>query len=280
MLGLFLAVPFLIFSQTGKPSAQPEVLIIGTFHFNNPGADAVKFKTKNIQTPTAQKELEIIADKIRLFSPDKIFVEWDYNDQQRLDSLYELYLAGEYDNYVERTYKNTDQYNFYTQNEIIQLAFRAGKKAGVKKMCAIDYSLDLPADTVFAAIQAAGQEQLMKEIETAMKELGEEFDRKMEKLSLTELILDLNTNEERKRNVGLYIKMFNRGGKTDNFSGANCVAEWYRRNLFMYSLVQKMTERSDDKIMILLGSGHTAMIQNFVEAENHFKIVPLHQVLR
>ncbi|MGA9651029.1 DUF5694 domain-containing protein, partial [Pedobacter sp.] len=66
----------------------------------------------------------------------------------------------------------------------------------------------------------------------------------------------------------------------ESFAGAFSVSEWYRRNLYMYSLVQKITLSTDKKIVILLGAGHISMIKEFIELENKFKIVELKDVLK
>ena len=59
-------------SQT-KPT---ELLMLGTFHFHNPGADLVKTKGFDVLAPKPQAELAVITDKIKAFGPQKIFVEW------------------------------------------------------------------------------------------------------------------------------------------------------------------------------------------------------------
>jgi hypothetical protein len=143
-----------------------------------------------------------------------------------------------------------------------------------------DYDLDLPMDTVFAAINVAGQQSLMNEVETTIKDMDETYDRKMKTMTLTEFMTDINTAENRKRDVGIYVKMFNRAGVKEDFSGALCVSEWYRRNLFMYSLIQKQVTATDDKVMVLLGSGHAAMIQTFIVAEDQFTITELSDILK
>ena len=144
--------------------AQTQALLIGTFHFHNPGGDVVKQKTFDVMSAASQSELENIADKIGKFHPDKIFVEWDYKDQKGLDSLYQLYLNGTYDTFVEAKYKATKRYNFYKKNEIMQLGFRAAKKAGLKQVNAVDYPMNIPFDTVMKVINASGQTSLMNEI--------------------------------------------------------------------------------------------------------------------
>ncbi|RZK61754.1 MAG: hypothetical protein EOO85_33075, partial [Pedobacter sp.] len=153
-----------LMSTTLVIQAQTQVLLIGTFHFHNPGGDVVKMNSFDIMSPTAQTELENITDKIAKFHPDKIFVEWDYKDQKGLDSLYKLYLDGKYDSFVEKKYKGTTGYNFFKKNEIMQLGFRAAKKAGLNQVNAIDYPMNIPFDTVMKVINASGQTSLMNEI--------------------------------------------------------------------------------------------------------------------
>lgn len=266
--------------QTSGNNRKQEVLLIGTFHFHNPGTDAVKFKTLEIQSAPVQKELEVITDKIKVFGPDKMYVEWDYKNQAALDSLYALYLKGEYFAYVDQKFKGRKQYAFYSQNEIFQFAFRAAKKAGLKKVHAIDYELDWPADTAFSAMNAAHQDSLANQVQNLIQQIGKEYDYKMQHMTLTQLLLDFNTQEDRKKNAGFYIRFFNRAGSAEDFAGAFSVSEWYRRNLYIYAQIQKQTLPSDKKIMVLLGAGHTAMLEQFIKSEDQFKIVELQDLLK
>ena len=260
--------------------AQTQALLIGTFHFHNPGGDVVKQKTFDVMSAASQSELENIADKIGKFHPDKIFVEWDYKDQKGLDSLYQLYLNGTYDTFVEAKYEGTKRYNFYKKNEIMQLGFRAAKKAGLKQVNAVDYPMNIPFDTVMKVINASGQTSLMNEINKTIAEQAKITNDKISKFTLTDLIKDNNTAAYRTMNNGLYIKYFNRAGLQDNFVGADGVTTWYKRNLYMYSLIQKAIGPNDQRIMILLGSGHVSMIKKFIDDEQIFKVVELEELLK
>ncbi len=52
------------------------VLLLGTYHFNNPGSDAIKNAERNILTPENQKDLDQITQSIiSKFNPDQVFVE-------------------------------------------------------------------------------------------------------------------------------------------------------------------------------------------------------------
>jgi pheromone shutdown protein TraB len=269
-----------LLSATIVIQAQTQALLIGTFHFHNPGGDVVKQNTFNVMSAASQIELENIADKVGKFHPDKVFVEWDYKDQKGLDSLYQLYLNGTYDSFVEAKYKGTKSYNFFKKNEIMQLGFRAAKKAGLKQVNAIDYPMNIPFDTVMKVINASGQTSLMNEINTTIAEQGKLTNEKISKLTLTELLKYNNTAAYRTMNNGLYIKYFNRAGLQNNFVGADGVTTWYKRNLYMYSMIQKATGSKDQRIMILLGSGHVSMLKKFIDDEQILKVVELEDLLK
>ncbi|WP_301922439.1 DUF5694 domain-containing protein [Ferruginibacter sp.] len=158
-------------------STKKEILLIGTFHFNNPGADIAQVKNFDIMNKKSQNELEVIANKISTYKPDKIFVEWEYNKQARLDTLYNLYIDNKYFNYIEERYPRN---SFYQQNEMFQLAFRAANKSKLLTVYGIDYrQANFPFDSLMLAIDKANQSNLKKEIEGTLKayEMKENQDR-------------------------------------------------------------------------------------------------------
>ncbi|MDJ1486284.1 DUF5694 domain-containing protein [Cytophagaceae bacterium YF14B1] len=266
------------YSQTLKSEAvKKEVLLIGTFHFNNPGADVAQVKTFDVMSPQAQKELETITDKIKQFHPDKIFVEWEYDDQLALDTLYNFYRQGKYFEYVGQKYPKR---NFYTQNEIFQLAFKAAQKTNLAKVHAIDYThTNFPYDSLMASVEQAKQFELKKQIEDQIKNYETTANADRQKLTLTQLLLKNNQAAYRDWDLGMYIRVFNQAGDKDNFVGAYLVSEWYRRNLYMYSLLQKLTESKDQKVMVLLGASHAALFEKFIESDSNFKVIELKNVL-
>ncbi|QIL76180.1 DUF5694 domain-containing protein [Hymenobacter sp. HDW8] len=280
MKKLLLLLAFFITSASFAQTKPTEVLLIGTFHFNNPGADVVKVKTFDVMTSKVQAELETMTDKIKLYQPDKIFVEWPWDEQKDLDALYAQYLGGKYEEYVTAKYTKPSQRDFYLKNEIFQLAFRAGKKLKLAKIHAIDYKkTDFPYDSVMKAMNAARQEKLLKDVESLMATYQASTNKKLETYTLTQLLLDHNKPESRAFENSFYLTLMNRAGTADAFVGPFLVSEWYRRNLYMYSLVQKLTEGQDDKVMILAGSSHTSMMNGFIDMDNSFQVKELKDVL-
>lgn len=261
-----LLVFVIVFSSSFAQTKKKQILLIGTFHFENPGLDVAKVSTFNVMTDKSQKELVNIANKIVKFGPDKIFVERNYMKQDKLDKFYA---------------KNTDSLLSKNADEIVQIALRSAKKMGHKKLFAIDYNqTSFPYDSLLKGMKGANQIDLLKSNELQMTNYEKSQNEKISKYNLTDLLLDLNSKESIKNDLEWYIGTANRAGAIDNFVGAYLVSEWYRRNLYMYSLVQKLTEAKDDKIMILLGAGHVAIIREFIKNDPNFEIVELAAILK
>lgn len=259
---LMIASSFISYGQAKKK----QILVIGTFHFENPGHDVAQFNSFDVMTPKSQKELENIANKIKAFSPDKIFVEWPYEKQASLDKFYS---------------RNADSLISKKGDEIVQVALRSAKKLNHKRLYAIDYNQTVfPYDSLMSEMKKAKQDGLIQQSDAAMKKYETAENKRIATYTLTQMLLEHNKPQEDHENIGWYLSIANRGGGNGNFTGAYLVSEWYRRNLYMYSLLQRLTDADDDKVMVILGAGHTAMLREFIKYDNTFEIVELKDILK
>jgi hypothetical protein len=275
-----LLLSFTLASQGFAQTKQSDLLLLGTCHFANPGMDIVKMKSVDILGAAAQADLEALTDKIARFKPTKIFVEAEWSKQAEIDELYKQYLGGTYQAYVTAKFP-ASRHSFYLKNEIMQLAFRAGKKAGVPRIYGVDYSqTSFPYDSVLTVMQQAHQEPLIKQIQDTFKAVEAEQNRKLTSLSLTQVLLDLNTPQSLAENKGVYLNLLNRAGNVGNFAGSYLVSEWYRRNLYMYSIVQKTVTAEDGNAVVLVGAGHAAMMRGFAQYDARFRLKELKDVLK
>jgi len=266
MQKIILLLALVTFSITSAQQAKKkQILLIGTFHYANPGHDVAKINTFDIMSEKSQKELEVISNKIKKFGPDKIFVEWKFSKQADLDKYYN---------------KNTDSLLKKDANEITQLALRTAKKLNHKKMYGIDYRTRFPYDSLMMSMEKANQKDLMKKTTESTEKFVKDNNERMAKSSLTDLMLYYNEKASNENNIQWYLEVANRAGNPDDFTGASLVSNWYKRNLYMYSLVQKLTESKDNKIMVLLGAGHAAMLREFLAHDPEFEIVELSTVLK
>ncbi|MBS7255863.1 DUF5694 domain-containing protein [Flavobacterium branchiicola] len=266
MQKIILLLAFITFNITfAQQAKKKQILLIGTFHYANPGTDIAKINTFNVMSEKSQKELEIMSDKIKKFGPDKIFVEWKFSKQAELDKFYN---------------KNTDSLLKKDPNEITQLALRTAKKLNHKKMYGIDYRTRFPYDSLMMSMEKANQKDLMKRNTETTKGFQKDDNEQISKNSLINLMLYNNEKETLDKNIQWYLEVANRVGNADDFTGASLVSNWYKRNLYMYSIIQKLTESTDNKIMVLVGGGHASIIRDFLAHDPAFEIVELSTVLK
>ena len=248
---------------------QTQVLMIGTFHFENPGLDASKLKSLDIKSVAVQKEIDNIIAVIVKFKPQRVLVEYPYQDQNKLDQLYQDFLA-------EKIMSGLND-----KSEIYQIGFKSGKALGLNKIDAIDYRMNLTGtDSVMKVMTQAKQEQLMQAIPEYIKNISSNFNNLVQSgASLTDILLAQNTQTYRNADLGFYTNLLTKAGEPNNFIGADVAAQWYKRNIYMYSLIQKKISPDDQKVMIILGASHIAALEVFFKLNPAYKIVELADVI-
>nr|WP_294785114.1 DUF5694 domain-containing protein [uncultured Flavobacterium sp.] len=265
MQKIILLLVFITFNMTSAQTKKKQVLLVGTFHYANPGLDVAQFKAFDIISEKSQKELESMSDKIKKFGPDKIFVEWEFSKQADLDKFYN---------------KKTDSLFKNNKNEITQLALRTAKKLNHKKLYGMNAYTSFPYDSLMMSMEKANQKDLMKRNNESTKKFEKDHNERITKSSLQDMMLYYNTKQFENENIQWYLEIANRAGNPDDFTGPSLVANWYKRNLIMYSLIQKLTESTDNKIMILVGAGHAALIREYIAHDPTFELVELSSVLK
>lgn len=254
-----------------------KILTLGTFHFHLVKSQfGVDF---DINNKDKQKELTEIIKQIETYKPTKIFVEWEFSKQGELDELYNLYLKDKTFELIKQKYGKNE--TMYFESEVQQLGFKLADKLKHKKLYAFDYLINEPNDTVMIAIQKANQTDLMNEIQKEFGEYGQAIVTKFQKeKSIKNLLLFFNNKElEDKLNSG-YISLFNKAGSKDDFSGAYFVSERFKRNLYMYSLIQKQIDKTDERILVIVGGQHSAGFRDFIRDDKNLEKVELETILK
>jgi hypothetical protein len=70
-------------------------MLLGVYHFNNPGKDSYNTEVDDYWSDKRQKEIKEVVDLLEEFKPTKILVELSPNEQSKIDSLYNLYLKNQ-----------------------------------------------------------------------------------------------------------------------------------------------------------------------------------------
>ncbi|REC59352.1 hypothetical protein DRF65_26375 [Chryseobacterium pennae] len=253
------------------------VLLLGTYHFNNPGSDAVKNTERNILTPENQKDLDQITQSIiSKFKPDQIFVESNFNKKDDLNNQYQLYLNNQYSKFTD-TVKKPRYKRYYIEGETSQLAFRLAKRANINQIYPIDSLIEMRLDILKKEMYSKNETKVLFEKELA--KMTQSSNRCMEKKSLRDVFICLNEKEDLAQNKGFYISVANKINSDGKYFGSNLVADWYKRNLIMYANIQNQLEPKTKNIFVLVGTGHAAIFKEFFENDENFNLIEVDDIL-
>lgn len=267
---------FLLIFQLSFVTAQEKVkvILLGTYHFNNPGNDMIKQKDRNILSKENQQDLEEITDKIKasVYKPDQIFVESNFNKKNELNANYQSYLKDQYHKFTD-TIKKERLKRYYTEGETFQFGYRLAKKLEHKELYPIDSLLEMRFDILLKEVNS--NPALKEEFSNINASLS---DKCLEKSNLSDIFLCINEKSNLDKNIGFYISFANKVIINKDYFGSNLVTDWYKRNLIMYANIQNQLKPSTKTILVLVGSGHAAILRQFFEVDKNFELVDLTKV--
>ena len=267
MYKLILAA-FAIIWMPGYTSAQQKpvkVLLLGCFHFDNPGLDVAKFEDANIMTPARQEEVAEVVEKLKNFRPDKIFVEYPTQLQSRLDSSFASYLAGKKE---------------LTASETHQLGFRLAKQLNHTKLYAIDErGTQFPMDSLVKVLMENKQFGMLQYLKQSIDSIQNDFNARLKTQTIRQILIEGNNPIAKAFQVGSYYE-FLKAGDLNNHVGSYLTSEWWRRNMMIYGNLQKTLSGTEERVLVIFGSGHTALLEEMMKFNGQIEIVPVEQVLR
>jgi hypothetical protein len=242
-----------------------KVLLLGTFHFDNPGLDVAKFENADVLSPKRQQEIIEVIEQLKVYRPTKIFVEMPPETQAGIDAAVIKYKAG------QTTLK---------ANEVFQIGYRLAKELDLPTVYAVDYrDAQFPYDSLVKVAVANRQHDLLGFMKRSIDSIEQSFNASLKTKTIKALLLEQNTDKTREFQVGAYYH-FLEAGDRDNHVGAYLVSEWWRRNMVIYGNIQKRLERQDERILVLFGSAHTALLHEMMKYNPGLELVPVNTVLR
>ncbi len=235
----------------GPPVA--EVLVLGTYHMDNPGRDIFNMEADDVLAPKRQAEIRELLDVLARFRPTKIAIEAD-SDSPKIEQ-YQDYLAGKYE---------------VGRDERDQIGFRLGKELNLPKVYGIDADGEFPFLAVQDYAKAHGRE---KELESLMAQAGKAVQDENEFLkshSVLQMLLRMNSNEAVRQGLSGYA-MFAHFGEEYDYPGAELLTEWYRRNMRIHTHLLNVVEPGD-RVLVIFGAGHLGLLRQVAEADPSLKL--------
>ena len=241
-------------------SATTQVMVLGTYHMDNPGADLVNIDADDVLAPARQAELEALVRRLAVFQPTAIMVETESKHPDLLD-------AG-YLSFAPETLQSD-------RNEITQIGYRLAHELGIQRVYGVDTregEIDFfPFDKVQAFEAAKGVDVTNAMIAEVQAEAAE-FSEAQKTETISQLLARRNDPVQIKAMHNAFYYGLLELADAESQPGAQLNYGWYARNALTFGKIAAATEPGD-RVIVLYGSGHAYWLRHFAENTPGFSLV-------
>lgn len=245
-----------------------QVLIVGTYHFGNPGLDLHNVKTDDVRTPAKQAELVDLVARLARFNPNKIAVE-AVSDRDDLTTK-------KFDGFTPETLtKDAD--------ERVQIAFRLARKLGHKSVYGIDEQSDqidyFPYDKVQNYAKTHGQTATLDTLNAEVAMMINKMEADQKTKSVREMLLWQNQPDRIDADHRNFYYAMLALGDSHTQPGADLNGYWYLRNAKIFAKLTQIA-KPGDRILVTFGAGHSYWLRHLVRNTPGFALVEANDYLR
>lgn len=241
----------------------PKVLLVGTFHFEYYNLDAYKVdkdKQIDILTDQKQQELKELLDYISLFKPTKICIEAfpEWNAVKK----YKEYQAGQKQSVKDERYQIA--FKLMNRFKLDTVYSINAESIATDFLSTKDSTLFMPyLQNLYEGYSDKDNPDYVKwrDYKTSLTT----------KISLLKYFKYLNAPTNLHRDFGAYLVGDYKLGKT---KGADILAiDWYDRNLRIFRNFQNIHAKPNDRILVLFGSGHIAILNQLLTSSPEYQYI-------
>jgi hypothetical protein len=246
----------------------PKIYLVGTFHFEYYNKDAYKVdKSKQVDILSEQKQKEIreLLDYISVFKPNKICIE--ASEKWKAMDKYRDYKSGK---------------NSLARDEIQQIAFRLMDKFKLDTLYCVDAAsiADDLSENKDSAVIKPYIDSIFKDYKfqanNNYNKWHDYLTSLQTKMSLLEYFKYQNSSKILQRDYGAYLVG---DFKLKKFNGADALATyWYDRNLRIFRNIQNITTSPEDRVLVLFGSGHIAILDQLLTCSPEFDYIKFNEL--
>ena len=245
-----------------------QVLVVGTYHFHNPGLDQHNIDADSVLTDERQNELQRISDVLMRFDPTHVMVE----------------MESPADDYTIPSFEEFSREDLATEsNEIVQIGFRLARDAGLSSVHGIDVQPTVGEETFFPiervqdAAAASGDAAILDNLNEGIGTWVERFNASQSDRSIADLLLEVN-NADFPGGQSYYDTMLPIASG-DDLAGAHMNARWYARNVAIFAKLMRVVEPGD-RVVVIYGAGHAPWLRHFartIEGYDDVSVAPFLQ---
>lgn len=234
-----------------------QVLNFGTFHM---GATSDATKTEfDEHNRKNQRAAHKVARELAAFQPTVIIVELPPSYDEALQARYESYIKNPRRSFADPT-------------EIELLAFEVGRLSGTTRIYGIDHKMEYNYKVGHEIENTTDPAWYMSYYQDPVGFHPIENPNE-ESLSLKEKLSITNTPEFLDFLMAVNADMLTHAASEDGFEGADEAARFYQRNLRMYTNLNRIGLKENDRVFLLMGAAHTAFFRDFFRRSPKYQMV-------
>jgi hypothetical protein len=243
-------------------SAPIQVMVLGTYHFGNPGRDKVNVRVDDVTTLERQRELEALAESIATFKPTRVMVE-----VQRPGPTYDVTDFAGFSPAMLRT----------DRNETTQIGYRVAFRVGLRSVQGIDEQPGkgepdyFPIGRVEAYAKAHGEQSYLDAAFARVQASAHQFEKEQATTSIPKMLIRYNDPSTPMGGQNSYYSLL-RFGDGDDQPGADLNAMWYLRNAKIFAKLINVA-KPGDRILIVYGAGHGYWLRHFAATTPGYQLV-------
>ena len=247
------------------PDRKVQVMIVGSYHMANPGLDVVNVEADDVLTPERQAQIQEVVDLLESWAPQKVMLEVPY--ATNLDTLIQTRYTG----YRDGSWKPNQQ-------EMYQIGFRLAHQLDHPRVYPVDAPGEFPVEAVMAFAQAKELYPQLQEFQKAMQYFGEMTNGIMGG-TVREILATHNHPDFVRMSLEIYYQYFMPFGQHAEHPGAELIGDWYTRNLGILHNLYQQTGPEDERVVLVIGSGHAGILKHLIEADPRFEYVSPYPLL-
>ena len=241
--------------------AHVEVMVVGTYHFDNPGLDINNVKADDVLKPQRQAEIKQLVDALATFRPTKIMVERVVNEPGLADPRFAAFVPADLG-------KDRD--------ERVQIGYRLARQIGVPvfgidEQPAAGEPDYFPFQPIADWAKANAADHHLSSLMASGAALAKQLEADQKSKTIPQMLIDRNRPEAIAREQTMYYG-FLAFGDTDKQPGADLNAMWYLRNAKIFAKMQKVAQPGD-RVIVIYGTGHNYWLRHFAATAPGYQLV-------